>query len=391
MDFVADPAIETYRLATLEFLGEHVTEEAQAQAHRSGSNHDWGFHRAVAATGMIRDGVGSPSRAGRDPMELFTFFNECGLANAQFFGLASTMLVAGVIEQVGNDFHRTQLLPKLHEGDAIVCLGYSEPGSGSDLASLSTRARRAEDGSGDWIIDGSKMFTTLAHESGYVILLTRTDPDLPKHRGLTMFLVPMDLPGVEIQPVHTMGGDRTNITYYSGVRLGDEWRLGEVNGGWQVMTVALAYERGVFGNLNQAVRLFAHVRAYCEQTRRPDGTRLIDDPAVRARLARIAIDNEINELLSLRAMNVASRGGLPTVEGSVAKLFATESYNKAATSCGELTGPLSLLDADEPGSPAEGWVDRAVRDAPVTTIYGGTSEIQKNLIAERHLGLPRAR
>jgi alkylation response protein AidB-like acyl-CoA dehydrogenase len=391
MDFAEDPALEAYRKATLEFLAANVTEEAMAEAHRTGSNHDWGFHRAVAATGMIKEGVGSPTRSGRDPMELFTFFNEAGLANAPFFGLASTMLVAGVIEQVGNEFHRTHPLPKLHGGEAIVCLGYSEPGAGSDLASLTTRARRAEDGSGDWIIDGQKMFTTLAHESGYVILLTRTNPDVPKHRGLTMFLVPMDLPGVEIQPVHTMGGDRTNITFYTGVRLGDEWRLGDVDGGWQVMTVALAYERGVFGNLNQAVRLFGHVRAYCENTRRPDGTRLIDDPTVRTRLARIAIDNEINEMLSLRAMNIASRGGLPTVEGSVAKLFASESYNRAADACGAFTGPLSLLDADEPDSPADGWVDRAVRDAPVTTIYGGTSEIQKNLIAERHLGLPRAR
>src|SRR5689334_17900975 len=116
MDFAADPAIEAYRADTVAFIAAHTTEEARLEAHRTGTHHDWGFHRAVAESGMIRDGVGSPTRAGRDPMELFTFFNECGLADAQFIGLASTMLVAGVIEQVGNEFHRTHLLPKLQGG-----------------------------------------------------------------------------------------------------------------------------------------------------------------------------------------------------------------------------------------------------------------------------------
>jgi alkylation response protein AidB-like acyl-CoA dehydrogenase len=391
MDFARDDAVEAFRHRTRELLAEQVTPEVLDRVHGTGTQHDWGLHRAIAATGLIADGIGSASRSGRDPLELFTFFDELGLANAPFHGLANTMLVAGVIEEVGTDFHRCEILPRLHSGEAIVAFGYSEPDHGSDVASASTRARPAEDGSGDWVIDGQKMFTSFAHEAAYVLLLTRTNPDVAKHRGLTMFLVPLDRPGIEIQPVMTLGGDRTNITFYSGVRVSDEWRLGDVDGGWQIMTVALAYERGVLGNTNQAVRLLERCRSWAATTARADGTRPLDDPTVRARLARIAIDNEIARLLSLRAASIASSGGVPAIEGTLAKLFASEAYARAAEACQCIVGPDALLDPDEPEAPADGWIDRAVRDAPVTSIYGGTSEIQRGIIAERHLGLPRDR
>jgi alkylation response protein AidB-like acyl-CoA dehydrogenase len=391
MDFTQDPAVAAFRASTKRFLAEHVTDELIERAHETGTQHDWDFHRAMAATGMIAEGIGSATRSGRDPLELFIFFDEVGLAQAPFYALGITILVAGVIEEVGNEFHRREILPRLHSGDAVAALGYTEPDAGSDLASVSTRARRAPDGSGDWMINGQKMFTTLAHVAQYVILLARTNPDAPRHRGLTMFLVPLDAPGVEVRPVHTLGGDRTNITFYSDVRLGDEWRLGEVDGGWQVMMVALAYERGVLGNTNQGIPLLKRCVEWASNTRRPDGSRLIDDPVVRTRLARVAVDNEVAGLLCLRSAMIASKGGHPTIEGAVAKLFASEAYNRAAEACQTAVGPEGLLQEAADGAPAGAWIERAVRDAPVTTIYAGTSEIQRNLVAERHLGLPKAR
>jgi alkylation response protein AidB-like acyl-CoA dehydrogenase len=402
MDFRPKETVEAFRASIRAFVDEHLTEEMVERAHRTGTFHDWEFHRALAATGVIAEGMAGPGRStGRDPLELYTLFDELGLCGAPFYGLANAMLVAGVVEQVGSERLKAEVLPRFHSGEVIAALGYSEPGSGSDVAAAATRAERIEDADGGepvWLVNGSKMFTTLVHEAGYVILLTRTDPDVAKHRGLTMFLVPMDLPGIEFQPVVTMGGDRTNITYFTDVRVPDRYRLGEVDGGWDVMLVGLAYERGVFGNMNQGVTLLRRFASWAGAAAREDGTVVLDDPGVRRRLARIAIDNEITSLLALRPALIASQGRLPTTEGSIAKLYASEAYNRAAEACQEMAGAAGLLSplfGDEPlaleAGPDWGFVDLAARDAPVTTIYGGTSEIQRNNIAEHRLGLPRAR
>jgi alkylation response protein AidB-like acyl-CoA dehydrogenase len=395
MDFAPQSSVEEFRASIRRFIADHLTVEMVERAHRTGTFHDWDFHRALAATGIIAEGMAAPGReTGRDPLELYVLFDELGLAGAPFYGLANAMLVAGIIEQIGSDFHLSEVLPRFHSGEAIAALGYSEPGSGSDVAAAATSAERIPGHPGDevvWLVNGQKMFTTLVHEAGYVILLTRTDPDLPKHRGLTMFVLPMDLPGIEFQAVETMGGDRTNITYFTDVHVPDRWRLGEVNGGWDVMKVALAYERGVFGNMNQGVTLLRRFTAWARTAERSDGTRLIDDPGVRRRLARIAIDNEVTSLLAVRPALLASQGRLPTTEGSIAKLYASEAYNRAAEACQEMAGTVGLLSPTHEGGEDWGFVDLAARDAPVTAIYGGTSEIQRNNIAEHRLGLPRAR
>lgn len=390
MDFHEDEGVRSFREQTRDLLKDHLTPSMIERAHETGTMHDWELHRQLASTGIIAEGIASEARSGRDPLEMFAFFDELGLADAPFYGLANTVLVAGVIQQVGSDHLRQEVLPKLYRGDAIVALGYTEPDSGSDVAAASTRARVTPDGAGNWIVNGQKMFTTFAHEASYVLLLTRTDPDVPKHRGLTMFLVPMDLPGIEVQPVFTLGGERTNITFYTDVIVPDQWRVGGVDGGWEVMKVALSYERGVLGNTNQAVGLLEKLVRWASEQQSDDGRPLLADPVVRAKLARIAIDNEVTALLGTRAALIASRGGYPTVEGAVAKLFASEAYNRAAERCQEIAGPAGLLRRPDPDAAAGGWIERAARDAPVTTVYGGTSEIQRNLIAQRHLGLPKA-
>ena len=181
------------------------------------------------------------------------------------------------------------------------------------------------------------MFTTLAHEAAYVFLLTRTNPDVPKHRGLTMFLVPLDAPGVEIHPVHTMGGERTNVTFYSGVRVPDSMRVGDVDGGWDVMTVALTFERGGFA-LSEADRVWQQTVDWATATRRPDGTRVIDDPLVRERLATMRMHDEVARLLALRCSYVAATGAMPGVEGSMHKLFYAESMTADAAELVDMLG-----------------------------------------------------
>ena len=179
----------------------------------------------------------------------------------------------------------------------MVCLGYTEPDSGSDVAAARTRAVREGDG---WRIDGQKMFTSVAEEADWIFLLTRTSSEGAKHAGLTFFLVPMDTPGISLQEVRTLPGKRVNITFLDDVRVGDEWRVGEIDGGWQVMLVALSFERGLAGGVRDGERL---LRMLEDMTQREnvDGARAIDDPVTRERLVRLAIDNEVADLLTGRA------------------------------------------------------------------------------------------
>ena len=386
MDFSLSPGAVEFRAEVKAFIADHLTTEVVDQMHATGTFNDKAFNAALADAGLLAGAV--PGYGDRDPIELYILFNELEKAGAPYDGLAVTMLVAGVVNAVGTDFHRSRVLGKLLTGRFNCCLGYSEPDHGSDVASITTKAVRDGD---EWVITGQKMWTTMAHVSDWVILLTRTNPDVPRHKGLTMFLVPMDAPGIQVQPVPTMATERTNATFYDDVRVGDEWRLGEVDGGWAVMGVALAFERGVMGGTNPAVPLLRHVRDWATGATSPDGGTMLNDPLLRERLARTAIANQVSQLLTLRAAWIAATGGLPGLEGSMAKLYATGRYQQAVAWFQEMAGAEGLLAFGVEDAAAGGWIDYDARHAPVTTIYGGTTEINRNNVAERHLGLPRDR
>jgi alkylation response protein AidB-like acyl-CoA dehydrogenase len=347
------------------FVAEHITSDVIARVHAGGTVHDWGVHRALAERGWL---------AGDRPAdEMAVLLDEMGRAGAPVDGWLTTELVARTLELTGNAWQKSEVLPRILAGEILVCLGYSEPDSGSDVAAAKTRAVRDGD---EWVISGQKMFTTMAQESAYVFLLARTNLDVAKHRGLTMFLVPTDAPGVEIRPIHTLGGERTNGTFYNDVRVRDKDRVGEVDGGWEVMLVALAFERQAPAwadcwRLLHAAELWA--------ASRPE---LLSDPVAGERLARAAVEVEVGRLLRDRLIGETAKGRLPVVEGSMAKLFTSEALQRMSADLLDLVGPEGLL-----GGP----VEQAFRHAPVTTIYAGTSEIQRSIIAERGLGLPRAR
>jgi hypothetical protein len=295
-------------------------------------------------------------------------------------------MVIRTISQVGTEEQKTTIIPAALRGEILIALGYSEPDSGSDVAAAKTRAMRDGD---EWVIDGQKMFTSTAQSCSHVFVLARTNPDVPKHKGLTMFLVPTDAPGYELQPIHTLGGQRTNATFYSDVRVPDSLRIGAVDEGWRVMRVALVYERG--GRVSAGPTLAEKVATWAMSTARADGTTYYDDPRNRERFARIAVDEEVARLLGQRVRWMSAIGELPGIEGSMAKLFASEA---AQRHYGELVGMLGskgVLQPGAAGAPLEGDLEAHFRSAVVGTIYGGASEIQRDIIAEGRLGLPRNR
>jgi alkylation response protein AidB-like acyl-CoA dehydrogenase len=387
MDFTANEDAVAFRREIREVLAATFTQDARARMHETGTYHDWGIHRAIAARGWLAAALPeSLGGQGRDAEQLSALFQELEMAGAPYDGVSNAMMLGYILGQIGSDFHRAEIMPRLLNGNDVPCLGYSEPESGSDVAAASTRAVR--DGA-DWVIDGQKMFTSVAEEATWAFLLTRTNTEAAKHRGLTFFLVDMRLPGVEIREMRTMSGKRTNVTFYDGVRVPDAYRVGDVDGGWEVMRVALSFERGIAGGVSGALQLFEDALEYVRGTFDAQGRPRSDDPLVRERLVRVAIDNEVTELLAQRAAWVALAGQLPGQEGAECKLFATEAFTRATETLLALLGPDGLRSGAH--SPAQGRIEHAFRFAPVTTIWGGTSEIQKNLVAERGLGLPRQR
>jgi alkylation response protein AidB-like acyl-CoA dehydrogenase len=388
MDFTPSDAAVQFGDEVRELIATVFTDDVRQRAHDTGTMHDWGLHRAMADKGWIAQALPEAlGGGGRGPEELAVLFRELELAGAPYDGLSICAMLASVIAHVGNEMQQREVLPKLLAGEALIALGYSEPDSGSDVAAARTRAVRDGDG---WRIDGQKIFTSLAEESEWVFLLTRTDPDVPKHQGLTFFLVPTSAPGFELQPIRTLSGKRTNTTFYDGVFVDDEWRIGEVNGGWQVMLVALSFERGVVGGVRDAARLLTVAEEHLASASGDDGAPRLDDSALRHELARLAIDCEVADLLASRAVWVAATGQLPGVEGAATKLFATEALNRAAGRLLDAEGPAGLVQSHDVGD-LSAFYEYCYRFAPVTTIYGGTSEIQRNLIAQRGLGLPRSR
>jgi hypothetical protein len=373
------------------FVAAAVTPEVVRRSLETGTMHDWGLHQALAERGWLAptwpvDEGGQ----GMSEVDAMVLFDKLHRAGAPLDGWIVTMCGASAIRTLGSDEQRRDVLSEVVGGRSLIALGFSEPDSGSDVAAARSRAVRDGDG---WVINGQKMFTTIAHEARWVLLLARTDPELPKHRGLTMFLVPMDSPGIVVDPVHTLGSERTNVTFYSDVRVPDSTIVGGLNKGWDFLTLALTTERGsafgagssFMGTMGQAID-GATSWAYATQR---DGAARITDPPTRRRLARAMVDHEVSRLLNLRSVWLAGTGQRSDVEAAVAKLFSTEALQRTCSDLLELTGTDGLFDFRDANSVAHGEVEHAFRHAAVTTIYGGSSEVMRNIISQRGLGLPR--
>lgn len=365
------------------FFKKTLTPELKAKAHYSWDGHDPGVHKKLAEAGFLfpswpkeLGGRNASPYAVSAAREVWEENNWSGHA------AGVTQMVAAILRAFGSDEVKSDILAKIVAGDAICSLGYSEPGSGSDVFAAQTRA--TPDGAG-WRIDGQKMFTSGANIADYVLMLTRTNPDAPKHKGLTMFIAPLKSPGIEVQPVFTFQDERTNITYYDGVKIPDSYRLGEVDGGVKVMSAALELEHGGGFGKTQAHMLRAAEELCREITY--DGRPLIEDPSAQRRLARTYANVEVSLLLGHRSLWVGVEKKPNPAYGPMSKMFSSEKFMSDASDLLDLTAPHSLSKRDGPA----GYLNLCYRHAHGTRIYGGTSQVHRSMIAERNLGLPRSR
>ena len=367
-----------------------VTDEMRSRVRETGTHDDPQVRRALAERGWLI-AHWPPLEGGRgwDGLSVAPLFDEAGRCGAPFEGYLNTMLVGELLRRVGTEQQRAEVLPRLVRGEALVALGISEPDSGSDAAAAKLRAQRDGDG---WRLAGQKMFTTYAEVADYVFVLARTNPDVAKHRGLTTFLVPTDSEGFSLAPVATLGGERTNITFYSDIYVADTARVGAVDDGWAMMGLVLSLERGVFPVVpGRCARLLDQAVEWARSARDRDGRTRLADPVVREQLAWIAITNEVGRLLALRTVATHAEGRVPVVEGSMTKLFTTEAMQHVVDTLLDVVGADGLIADGSSSAIGGGVFERAYRHAPLETITGGTSEIQRDIIATAGLGLPRSR
>ena len=386
MDFRLGESSDELRAQARAFLEQEMTHELDERLYRTGVAHDDGFSRALYEKGWLAPSW-PPEQGGqgRNPLEVLALQEELQRADAPIYGVAINNMVCHTLARLGSEELVADIVPRALRGEILIVLGFSEPEACSDVAAAQCRAVREGD---KWRINGQKMFTTNGHFGDYVFLLTRTNTEVARHKGLTVFLVPMDTPGIEAQAVYTLSGERTNITYYTDVIVDDRWRVGDVDGGWTVLTSALQDEHSA-GYVGHTERLLDLAEQWARETTGPDGRPRIEDPEVRARLGRVAAEIEAALLLQRRAAWMATEGELPEAEGPMAKLYSSEMLERAAQDITELICPDAIRSYFEPTAPVGGRIEHILRFSLGTTIYAGTSEVQRNIIAGRGLGLPR--
>ena len=343
----------------------------------------------MGADGWI--GVGWPEEwggRGMSPLEQFIFVEEVMRAGYPFPFL-TTESVGPILAEHGNAWVREEIVPKILRGELLIAIGYSEPGAGTDLASLKTSAVRDGD---HWVINGQKMWTSLAHFSDYTWLAVRTDPDAPKkHRGISMFLVPNSDPGWSCTPVHTLGGVRTNATYYDNIRVSEDHLVGELHGGWKLITSQLNRERLSLINFGPVSQLFNQVTNWARQTALPTGGRVIDQAWVQQNLARCRALIECMKLIVYRQSWAMTEGNLEMADASAAKVYGSEGFIEVYRMLGEIVGQAGLVRAGSAQATAEaGRIERLYRTASIITFGGGTNEIQRDIISAAGLWMPRA-
>ena len=302
---------------------------------------------------------------------------------ANFFLIGQGM-IGPTLMAWASDEDKARFLPPLASGEEVWCQLFSEPAGGSDLAALRTRAEREGDG---WVINGQKIWTSGAHYSDYGVIVVRTDPTVPKHKGLSYFYVDMKAPGVEVKPIKQLTGDSDfNEVYFTDVRVSDSQRLGEVGQGWQVSLTTLMNERaaigGSFGQMDTSLAM-----SVAEEVE-IDGRSALEDAAVRARIANWYVQEAGLKYTGYRSLTALSRGALPGPENSIGKLVGAPKMQAMSSYLMDLLGASGAI-ADESLAAKAGIIQRAYMGAPGLRIAGGTDEIMANIIAERVLGLPQ--
>jgi alkylation response protein AidB-like acyl-CoA dehydrogenase len=341
------------------------------------------FSRKLGAKGWL--GITWPKAYGgqdRTALEHLAFEEEMAYTEAPttFHNTAANM-IGPTLVTFGSDAQKAFFLPGIARGEISFALGYSEPDYGSDLAGIKTSATRTEDGG--WSIRGQKIFTSTAGFSTHVWLAARTDPAQPRHGGISVFAVPLDTPGITLQPMSGLNGHRSNVVFYDDVKLSADALIGEENGGWKIITEALAHERVALAAIGARARgyfdrLLAHVKH-----------EIAPDALVLDRVGALAAEVEAARLLAVRTAQVVEQGEVPLWQSAMVKVYASELMERLSEAAFDLLGSGATLASGSEGAIAGGSFEYGVRDALLYSIGGGTNEIQRTLIALRGLDLPR--
>jgi alkylation response protein AidB-like acyl-CoA dehydrogenase len=388
VDFGLTDSERAWRGEVVDFLDEHLTPAVFAENQRGWKDDGGGpavkqFMERVAERGWF--GLNWPREYGgqeRSAIEQLIFHDEFEYAGAPSPGI-TVNVVGPTIIHYGSEADKQRWLPAIASGDLTCALGYSEPDAGSDLASLRTRAELDGD---EWVINGAKIWNSGAHYCTHEWLAVRTSNEERKQAGISILIVPLDTPGIEVQPIHTWAGLRTNALFLTDVRVPRDHLFGEVGRGWSYITGALAFERGSNG-AGALRRALDDLIQYCGES--VDGYRLIDSSSVRRRLAELEIDVELARLLAYQTATLMDQQKIPTVAAAVEKVAATELRIKLADWSTQIVGPRSLLTSADPAAPHGGLFEQSYRQSPLFFFVGGANDVLRDVIARAH-GLPRA-
>lgn len=369
------------RLLTPEILKEVRTSEGVGPSVRK-------VVRQMGADGWL--GIGWPREyggRGMTPIEQFIFFDESMRVGAPV-PMLTVNSVAPTIMQYGSQEQKEFFLPKILKGEIQFAIGYTEPNAGTDLASLQTKAVRDGD---QWVINGQKIYTSLATDADYVWLAVRTDQEAKRHKGISIIIVPSDTAGYKVQPISNMGNFNTNCTYYEDVRVPVGNLVGEENGGWQLITSQLNNERVTLCSSGMIEGVFEEVTAWARETKRPDGRRVIDDEWVKIALARIDARLDFLRLMNFKVAWCAEQSmPLDPAHASTLKVFGTEFYLEALHSMLEILGPQASFREGSPEAAVNGRASSLLRSLHILTFGGGVNEMQRDLIAMFGLKMPVA-
>ena len=387
------PEQEALRTELRAYFKELMTPELTAECNRDMGEGGGPLWRE-ALLKMGKDGwigVGWPKELGGkglSPIEQFIFVEEIMRAGYPFPFL-TTESVGPQLAENGNAWQKANIVPKILSGECLIAIGYSEPGAGTDLARLKTTAVKEGD---EWVINGQKMWTSLAHFCDYVWLACRTDQNAEKpHKGISMFLVPTSDPGWSSTPVVTLGGVRTNATYYDNIRVNDDALVGELNKGWKLITGQLNRERLSLVNCGPTQQLFNGVVKWAQETELPEGGKLIDQPWVQMNLAKVRAGVEALKLVCYKQAWAMTEGNLEMADASAAKVYGSEFFIEVYRALGEVMEQMSLVSEHSPQAQEHAArVERLYRTASIITFGGGTNEIQRDIISAAGLWMPRA-
>jgi 3-oxocholest-4-en-26-oyl-CoA dehydrogenase alpha subunit len=383
------PEQQALRKELREYFAQLLTPEVRGELGEpgEGSPRFRDVVQQMGADGWL--GIGWPKEyggQGRPATDQFIFFDEVQRAGAPF-PFVTLNTVGPTIMRFGSEEQKAFFLPGILAGEINFAIGYTEPEAGTDLASLRTRAVLDGD---EWMINGNKVFTSGANQADYVWLACRTDTDAPKHKGISIIMVPTASPGFKCTPIETVGGNVTTATFYDDVRVPKGNVVGDVNAGWQLITTQLNHERvGLAAMGGLAHRLWDEALAWCRATESGQGGRMIDVPWVQMDLARSHARLEAMKLLNWRMAAALDAGALAPADSSAVKVLGTETLFDVYRTLLGILGAAGYLPPGSPGAVLHGDVERAGRAAQINTFGGGVNEVQREIIASAGLGMAR--